>query len=287
MPGPGSTRGARPVLSGAGRSTLVAIPAFGSPELTDSVLADLARDGTEMRSDTRIVVVDNGGDYVLSTDRAGVSRVVVHRPGRNLRWIGSANWALRSASDDAYDTCVVLNNDIRLSPGFLEGLVAPLTELGDVAVVAACYDDFWLHQRARPVPATAAGYTPRAQVRDVPFCDGTAIAFDVRAVSGLGGLDQTAFPRNGYGSDIDLCMRVRAAGLRCVVTDGAYVSHLRRATMNRTGESAEGNRAEILTGLDGKWGEGWRAEVGLGPGSFPAHNTGSAASWYLDPGVWS
>lgn len=258
---------------------LVAIPAFGSPELTDRVLGDLIRDGSHRRPEVHIVVVDNGGDYVPPVTDSGVS---VHRAGTNLRWIGSANWALHTALEGGYAVCVVLNNDIRLSKRFLDGLVAPFAE-PDVAVVAACYDDFWLHQRARVIPPTAAEYEPRPVQRDVPFCDGTAIAFAVPHVAELGGLDTVAFPRHGYGSDIDLALRVRAAGLRCVVTEGAYVSHMRRQTMNRTGQTSEANRAEILDGMNAKWGDGWRAEVGLGPNSFPAHNTGSGASWYLSP----
>jgi GT2 family glycosyltransferase len=263
-------------------AVLVVIPAFGSPELTDAVLADLARDGSTDRSDVRTVVVDNGDDYELPSSATGVER---YRPGRNLRWIGSTDWALRTAAAEGVDACVVLNNDVRLSRHFLDALVAPLLE-PDVVVTAACYDDFWLHQRAGVIPPAAEQYEPVDRVRDVPFCDGTAIAFAAAEVVALGGLDLDAFPRHGYGSDIDLALRVRAAGRRCVVTERAYVSHLRRATMDRVGDSAEGNRAEILTGLDRLWGDTWRARAGLGPGAFPAHNTGSARSWYLDPDRW-
>ena len=264
----------------ASLAALVAIPAFGSPELTDAVLGDLVREGSTGRPDVHVVVVDNGGDYSVPVADSGIS---VYRPGTNLRWIGSANWALQAAVDGGYPICVVLNNDIRLSQGFLDGLLAPFTEQDDVAVAAACYDDFWLHQRAAHIPETAYEYRPRDVVREVPFCDGTAIAFAAATINDLGGLDTVAFPRHGYGSDIDLAIRIRDAGLRCVVTERAYVSHLRRQTMNRTGQTAEGNRAEILGGLDAKWGDGWRAAVGLSPDSFPAHNTGSGASWYLTP----
>ncbi len=277
-PAPGI--GAPPPDDAAHPTTLVVIPAYGSPELTDAVLGDLARDGSDRRPDVRIVVVDNGGDYVVPV---ADSTVEVYRPGTNLRWIGSANWALHTAADDDIDVCVVLNNDIRLSKGFLDALTAPFAEDEKIAVAAACYDDFWLHQRARVIPDTAFDYLPRTELRDVPFCDGTAIAFAAEAIVELGALDTVAFPRHGYGSDIDLALRVKAAGLRTVVTEGAYVSHLRRATMNRTGQTSEGNRAEILDGMDGKWGPEWRAEVGLGPNAFPAHNTGSGSSWYLSP----
>lgn len=256
---------------------LVAIPAYGSAELTDTVLADLLRDDPDLLPDTRIVVVDNAGDY----EPPPSLRLTLHRPGANLRWIGSTNWALQTAMDEGFDVCAVLNNDTRLSPGFLAALVAPFAERTDAAVVAACYDDFWLHQRASVIPDTAAAYVPLPTLREVPFCDGTAIAFSVPAIVEIGLLDTVAFPRHGYGSDIDLALRARAAGYRCLVTEGAYVSHLRRATMNRLGETSEANRAEILNGMDRKWGADWRAQVGLSPASFPPHNTGSGASWYL------
>ena len=223
---------------------LAAIPVFGSPELTDTMLADLLRD--EVPSGTRIVVVDNGGDYQLPD---WATAVTIYRPGTNLRWIGTANWAMAASVADSLDVCVVLNNDTRFSRGFLAGLTDPLHRYQDVAVVAACYDDFWLHQRATTIPAIAADYQPSSIVRDVPFCDGTAIAFSVKALVELGTLDSSAFPRHGYGSDIDFALRARAAGWRCLVTEAAYVAHLRRATMTRTGQTAELNRAEILTGL--------------------------------------
>jgi GT2 family glycosyltransferase len=261
---------------GAPPRVLVAIPVFGSPELTDTMLADLLRD--PVPAGTRIVVVDNGNDYELPDWAAAVT---MHRPGSNLRWIGTANWAMAVALAEGLDVCVVLNNDTRFSRNFLAGLTEPFINPSDIAVVAACYDDFWIHQRASDIPATAADYQPGAVLRDVPFCDGTAIAFSVKAIVELGTLDQKAFPRHGYGSDIDFALRVRAAGWRCVVTEAAYVAHLRRATMTRTGQSAELNRAEILTGLDAKWGGNWRGVAGLGPGAFPPHNTSSAHSWYL------
>lgn len=263
---------------------LVAIPAYGAPELTDAVLEDLLGDGFAQTPSARVVVVDNLGEYApAQTD----PRLTVHRPGRNLRWIGSANWALDTAAAEGAAVCVVLNNDIRLSSDFLAALVQTFLDCPEAAVAAACYDDFWLHQRAREIPARAAAYVPVASYRDVPFCDGTALAFAVPRVAALGPLDGAAFPRHGYGADIDYSLRAREAGLRCVVTEAAYVAHRRRGTMDRLpGETRERNRHEILTGLDRKWGDGWRARAGLGPDAFPPHNTGSAASWYLEAPRW-
>ncbi|BEP15004.1 glycosyltransferase family 2 protein [Acidothermaceae bacterium B102] len=258
---------------------LIAVPAFGAAHLTDAVVSDLLRDGADRLPNSRIVVIDNRGDYVAA---ATDDRLSVHRPGSNLKWIGSANWALDSAREHGDSICLVLNNDTRLSPDFAYWLASAFADCTDVAVAAACYDDFWLHQRAHVIPDQAADYQPIRAYRQVPFCDGTAIAFSTEAAKLLGGLDQEAFPHQGYGADIDYALRARAYGLRCLVSDAAYVHHLRRGTMQLIPEeTGEAHRHEILTGLDAKWGPGWRAQAGLSDDSFPAHNKGSASSWYL------
>ena len=260
---------------------LIAIPAYGAPQLTDAVLGDLLRDPPRLLPHARIVVIDNAGDYVppMADDR-----VAVHRPGSNLRWIGSANWALTAAAEHGDAICIVLNNDTRLSADFAYCLASTFADCPGTAVAAACYDDFWLHQRARVVPAEALEHVGARTYRDVPFCDGTAIAFSVPEAQLLGFLDQDAFPHQGYGADIDYALRARARGLRCVVTDAAYVHHLRRGTMSLLpAETGEHHRQEIVAGLDAKWGPDWRARAGLSPAAFPAHNTVSAADWYLQP----
>jgi GT2 family glycosyltransferase len=258
---------------------LIAVPAYGATHLTDAVVADLLRDSAELLPNSRIVVIDNRGDYVAP---AADERLSIHRSGANLRWIGSVNWALESAAEQGDSVCIVINNDTRLSVDFAYRLASSFSECTDVAVAAACYDDFWLHQRARVIPDEAVQYEIAHAYRQVPFCDGTAIAFSVPAAQQLAFLDQEAFPNQGYGADIDYALRARDRGLRCVVSDAAYVQHLRRGTMQLIPEeTSEFHRHEILTGLDAKWGPQWRARAGLSANSFPAHNIGSAASWYL------
>ena len=258
---------------------LIAIPAFGAAHLTDAVLADLLDSPTDVLPNSRIVVIDNRGDYESTRqDR----RLSIQRPDHNLRWIGAANAALDSAAEHGDEVCLVVNNDTRLSPDFAYWMTRSFHDCPGTAVVAASYDDFWIHQRAHRIPSSAHEYEITLAYRSVPFCDGTAIAFSTPAAAALGRLDQTAFPQQGYGADIDYALRARQRGFRCVVTDAAYVSHLRRGTMDGLAEeTSELHRAEILTGLEQKWGPGWRAQAGLSPAAFPPHNVGSAGSWYL------
>jgi len=100
--------------------TLLAIPAYGSPELADAVVRDLVRDIPLLPPDVRLVVVDNAGDYVLPGWARGVELV---RTGENLRWIGTASWAFDAARAAGDEVVVLLDNDTRLSRGFLPALV--------------------------------------------------------------------------------------------------------------------------------------------------------------------
>ncbi|GAA1996341.1 glycosyltransferase [Nakamurella flavida] len=260
------------------QSVLIVIPAYGSAALTDAVLGDLVRDDRDLLPHSRIVVVDNRGDYEPAvTD----DRVSVYRSGENLRWIGSTNWALADAAERGEDVCLVLNNDTRLSADLPYWVSLGLAECDGAAVAAPCYDDFWLHQRLRPPVDDPADFAPARAYRDVPFCDGTGLAFSIAAYRELGPLDTVAFPRHGYGADIDYSLRARDAGMRAVITESAYLTHLRRGTMNGLPEETrERARLEIVDGMDAKWGADWRARAGLSEHAFPPHNFGSAGSWY-------
>ena len=201
--------------------TLLAIPAFGSPELTDAVLGDLVRDGSDRRPDVRIVVVDNGGDYVLPFADSGVVGVP-HREQPALDRVGELGAAGRSRRRlPASAWCSTTTSGC---PGVFSTRWSRPSRSRDIAVVAACYDDFWLHQRAQVDPGTAVRVpAPAPSCGTCRSVTGPRSRFAAPTVLDLGGLDTVAFPRHGYGSDIDLALRIRAAGLRCVVTESAYV----------------------------------------------------------------
>ena len=117
------------------RRTLLAVPAYGSPELTDAVLRDLLRDDPVLPDGLRAVVVDNQGDYVRPGWAAGVEVV---RTGANLRWIGTANWA--------FDVTRVEGHEVWLTwPPALEASLPPalaaLLEAEDAAYDVAGYRD--------------------------------------------------------------------------------------------------------------------------------------------------
>jgi GT2 family glycosyltransferase len=266
------------VLQPVTASVLVVVPAYGSSHLTDTVVSDLLQCDPVALPHFRIVIVDNMGDYESPHED---DRVRVHRPGSNIRWIGATNWGLTHALEQDDDIFVVINNDTRLSGDFLYWMALSITENTDVAIAAACYDDFWLHQRVWSPQASAAAFEPRRAYREVPFCDGTALAFRMAAVRTIGILNVEAFPRHGYGADVDFAIRAREVGQRCLVTETAYLTHFGRGTMDQfPDETHDVARAEIVGGLNTLWGDQWRKAAGLTELAFEPNNTGSTPAWY-------
>jgi len=197
---------------------LVVIPVYGKPEMTHALLGDLRREGAY----TDVVVVDNRGDYEAAADEA------VLRPGENLGWAGGTNHGSVMARRDDHVAFVWLNNDTRLSQGFVAGLLHSWDDTG-AAVLGPVYDCHWRHQRL--VPTVPVGsFRPQAATYRAPFVDGTCMFVPAATIDALGLLDADAFAPLGWGAEIDYCLRARAAGLTVAVTRRAYLHHERAVT---------------------------------------------------------
>src|SRR5581483_483553 len=101
-------------------SVLVVIPVLGHHQMTHDVLADLAREASLVD----VVVVDNGGDYPAFSDEA------ILRPGHNLGWAEGTNHGTRACARPSHQAYLWLNNDTRLSPGFVAGLIRAWSKTG-------------------------------------------------------------------------------------------------------------------------------------------------------------
>ena len=98
---------------------LITIPVFGQHEYTHALVGDLEREGAEY------LIVDNRGDYPkISNER-------ITTPGENLGWAGGSDLGFRVAFSEGYSHAMTLNNDTRLSKGFVPPCstrVYPLTQ---------------------------------------------------------------------------------------------------------------------------------------------------------------
>jgi GT2 family glycosyltransferase len=235
---------------------LVVVPVLGQEALTHALLGDLRREAHL----ADVVVVDNGGDFRSVGDEQ------VLRPGSNLGWAAGTNLGTEQRHE-GHAAVVWLNNDTRLSEGFVAGLLRAARETGAV-VVAPTYDCFWAHQRPRrEVPA--ARYRPRRGHHPTAFVDGTCMLVTAGTLDRIGTLDAEGFGSVGWGADLDYCFRARAAGIDVVVTARSYLNHEKSVTGRAVFGSIEGYAAAghpaLVEGLERKWGPGWRELAGIDP----------------------
>jgi GT2 family glycosyltransferase len=192
-------------------SLLITVPVYGQHEYTHALVADLQREGAEY------LIVDNRGDY----PRIGDERVIA--PDENLGWAGGSDLGFRIAFSEGYSHAMTLNNDTRISKGFVAALLDPRLP-ADAGIVGPMIDDGFRSAVADEKPP-AANYVPRPQYRTVLAVEGTALVLSRECWQTVGGLDLRTFGRYGFGIDLDLALRARKAGYGVYITEMGYINH--------------------------------------------------------------
>ncbi len=186
----------------------------------------------------RTIVVDNGsrdGTAELVRERFPQTTFVELAENRGF---GAAVNAGVAAGDGA--AIVLVNNDVDVDPGFLAALLEPLRADPSVGMVAA----MTLMPGRERIDAFGieldAGLSAYNRLRHAPLAEGVAAAGVLAGPSGgadayrrsafeqAGGFDETLI---AYGEDVDLALRLRAAGWRAAQAPGARGVHLGGATI--------------------------------------------------------
>lgn len=199
-------------------SVLIVVPVFGQHEYTHALVGDLEREGAEY------LIVDNRGDY----PRISNERVVT--PGENLGWAGGSDLGFRIAFSEGHSHAMTLNNDTRISKGFVTGLLDPRLP-GDAGIVGPMFDHGFPCAEDDQKP-NAADYIPRPRYRAVSAVEGTALMLSRECWQAIGGMDVRTFGRYGWGVDLDLALRARDAEFGLYTTEMSYVNHFGRRTAN-------------------------------------------------------
>ncbi len=254
----------RPWQGGRGRSItpvgriLVVIPVYGEHALTHALLDDLRGEAEPLD----VTVVDNRGDY---SQHAGET---VLRPERNLGWAGGTNYGTSETMSSHHTAVVWLNNDTRLSSGFIGGLIRSWQETG-AGLVGPFYDCYWNHQRP-PHPVDVAAYRAQDRHFTAQFVDGVCMFVPSETLDAVGMLDAETFAPVGYGADFDYGLRVLSAGESVVVTGLSYLHHEKSVTakaMFGEGLAEYGTHGDsvMVAGMAAKWGEDWWRLAGIDP----------------------
>ena len=221
-------------------SASVVIPAHGHAGMTENCVRHVI-DTTRHMQGVEIVVVDDCSPepLVLPTDLLPHARVV--RTPRNLMFAGACNVG---AAATRGDVIVFLNNDTETQSGWLEAMLEPLGGDTGIAITGSrlLYRDGTVQHAG--VAFSQRDGIPRhvyrgfpsdhpAVTRDRDFMAVTGACLAIRrpAFDAVGGFDEGFV--NAY-EDIDLCLKVRAAGHRIRYCAASIVYH--HESVSRRGE---------------------------------------------------
>ncbi len=218
--------------------TDVVIPTWNRADLILDCLAHLERDPSPHRA----IVVDNGStDDTVEQVRTQYPDALVVALPENLGFGAAVNAGLRAAESEHV---VLINNDANVVPGFVERMCAPLAD-PQVGMVAGVLVDprtgrvdsagvvadrslsghayRWAEDPETLAPADAFLLGP---------CGGAA-AYRREAVLAIGAFDEAMF---AYSEDLDVGLRMRAAGWSCALATDARAIHVGSATLGKRSE---------------------------------------------------
>jgi GT2 family glycosyltransferase len=183
-----------------------------------------------------VVVVDNGsGDGTDELMRREFPEATLIELGRNLGFGPALN---RAVAEHPADPAILLNNDVECEPRFVEAMLDAAA--GGAETVAGV-----LVQEAAPELIDSAGVVAdrtlmgfdylhgealdaTASARDPLGPTGGAALYRLDAFHSVGGFDERIFL---YYEDLDLALRLRAAGARCRLAGGARAVHAYSASL--------------------------------------------------------
>ncbi|MBO3083857.1 glycosyltransferase [Cellulomonas fengjieae] len=207
----------------------VVVPVYGKWDYTERCLRALAQTRGDVPFEV-VVVDDRSPDDSLARLREveGV-RVVAHEV--NTGYVGACNSGIAAARGELV---VLLNNDTRVDPDWLEPLVRVMDD-PTVGLVGSrlIYPDGRLQEAGGIIFSDASGWNygkfcePEDPAftyrRDVDYVSGASIMVRREVLERLGGLDTRFAP--AYYDDADLAFSVRALGLRTVYEPTSVVVH--------------------------------------------------------------
>lgn len=217
----------------------VVIPVWNAWDLTRACLDSL---GPTLRPLDQVVVVDNGS---RDGTAAGLRRYPWIEVVTNAENRGFAPACNQGAAAARHDVVVFLNNDTVVSPRWLDGLVAPLEDPSVVAcgprsnfvsgpqVLAVPYSDGCVADMRRFAREWCDEH--RGEASEVDRLVGFCLAVRTDAFRAIGGFDEV-YEVGGY-EDEDLCVRLRAAGGRLMISHESFVHHEGHATFDANGVS--------------------------------------------------
>jgi N-acetylglucosaminyl-diphospho-decaprenol L-rhamnosyltransferase len=184
----------------------------------------------------RVVVVDNGStDGSIELVREEFPEASVVETGRNLGFGPALN---RAVAEEAGDPIFVLNDDVVCEPRFVEAMLEPFAAGAEMVagVLLSERDPRLIDSAGVIADRTLMGFDylhgedreAAASAPDPLGPTGGAALYSRAAFEAVGGFDERIFL---YYEDLDLALRLRAAGARCRLAADAVAVHAYSQTL--------------------------------------------------------
>lgn len=212
----------------------VVIPVHGKPDLLSQAIQSLrAHAGVPVE----VIVVDDGSPDPGAIELASQGTTVI-RSDRNRGFSAAVNLGMSHA---AHRYCLVMNNDVLLSPGCVSHMLQTAKRGASIVGAKLLYPDLRIQHagvyyrpelglfdhRYRFMP----GHTRKASLVDRWLVTGALMLIDRDVLDMVGPFDEDFFVA---WEDIDLCLRVFEAGRWCCYDGRAQAVHLEGATRGNT-----------------------------------------------------
>ena len=228
----------------------IVVPVRDHWNLTVQCLRAIAADQAQVPYE--VVVVDDDSHDRTPRHLRRVAGIRTVRLEENRGFVGAVNAGVALARGRYV---VLLNNDTRVRPGWLDALLRVVESDATVGVVGAklVYPDGRLQEAGGIIWRDGSGHNfgrdqdpddpPFNFVRDVDYCSGACLLVRADLLRAIGGLDVGFSP--AYYEDTDLCFAARALGYRVVYQPACVVEHLEGAS-HGTDPAAGGKRHQVL-----------------------------------------
>ena len=228
----------------------IIIPVYNQLAYTAACLESISSIRTGV--DYEVIVVDDASSDGTQDWLRDCQGIRVFRNRGNQGFIGTCNRGAREAKGQYL---VFLNNDTRVTDGWLDALLGTFEARPDAGIVGArlIFGDGSLQEAGGIVFRDASGWNfGRGDDPDRPiygfvseadYVSGACLAIARDRFASLGGFDAHYAP--AYYEDTDLCFKVRHAGLAVVYQPAATVIHFEGATSG-TDESSGAKRYQAV-----------------------------------------
>ena len=228
----------------------IVIPVYNQLAYTAACLESIASIATDVGYE--VLVVDDASSDETQAWLGRCRGVRVLRNRRNKGFIGTCNRGARQARGRYL---VFLNNDTRVTAGWLDALVDTFRAHPEAGIVGArlVFADGTLQEAGGIVFRDASGWNfgrgddpDRPEYRflsEADYVSGACLAIERERFAEFGGFDKHYAP--AYYEDTDLCFKTRRAGLKVLYQPASTVIHFEGATSG-TDETTGAKRYQVV-----------------------------------------